>query len=123
MVAATLKLKIKATSSKQSWFSHTVDSGSSFYFYSPLQTELELETGTEVLQLEQWVLYFASGWSAQCQLSLSSFLILAQTLFTWNSSSVSPLHPLLKVSVKWSLAPMLTHLTMAVGDSFSIDQN
>ena len=58
------KFKIKASSSKHSWFSHPITSGSNFYFYSPLQRELELEAGTEVPQLEQWVLSFPSGWSA-----------------------------------------------------------
>lgn len=67
------KFKIKDSSSTHSWFSHPVTSGSNFYFYSPLQRELELKAGIEVLQFEQWVLYFPSGWSAWHQLSFLIF--------------------------------------------------
>lgn len=83
--------KIKATSSKHSWFSHHFTSGSNFYFYNSLQRELEIEARTEVSQLEQWVLYIPSGWSAQHELSTLQFLTLVQPVFTWNSSHLSPL--------------------------------
>lgn len=59
------EFKIKATSSKHSWFSPPVTSGSNFHFDNLLQRKLELEAGTEVPQLKQWVLDFPSGWSAQ----------------------------------------------------------
>lgn len=87
------KFKIKATSSKHSWLSHNFSSGSNFYFYNSLQRELEIEAGTEVSQLEQWVLYFPSEWSAQHSCPIFIFLMLVQPIFTWISSLLSPLCP------------------------------
>lgn len=85
------EFKIKATSSKHSWFSPPVTSGSNFHFDNLLQRKLELEAGTRGSSIET-VGIRLPFWVVCTALAVySSFLTLLQPVFTWNSSLLSPL--------------------------------
>lgn len=86
MVAATLSLKLKPPVLNIHGFHIILVLAPTFIFTVTHCRELEIEAGTEVSQLEQWVLYFPSGWSAQHSCPIFIFLMLVQPIFTWISS-------------------------------------